>query len=168
MGTDGCGDGDWGWSSHFWKKLSFSIGRDVFGVDVGIGVVRQETGTGDVLAFLVRLEAIGGLDVVAHGTEDVLVKVSVCADEDDPFDAVAGGTGEEEGSGEFTVTEKHFSIHRHVGDVVEVQAERSPRMSNPPGAAALKSVDSEAGYSKRNYAELTVLCVKFCVNLVTS
>lgn len=80
----------------------------------------HEAGAGDVLAFLVRLKSVGGLDVVAHGTEDFLIKVSVCADGDDPFDAVAGGTGEEEGSGEFTVTEKHFSIHRHVGDVVEV------------------------------------------------
>lgn len=120
---DGFGEGDWGWSSHFWKKLSFSIGRDVFGVDVGLGIVGQEAGTRDVLAFLVRLEAVGGLDVVAHGTEDVLVEVSVCADGDDPFDAVAGGACEKEGRGEFPVTEEHFTAHRHVGDVVEVQAE---------------------------------------------
>ena len=83
----------------------------------------QEAGTRDVLAFLVRLEAVGGLDVVAHGTEDVLVEVSVCADGDDPFDAVAGGACEKEGRGEFPVTEEHFTVHRHVGDVVEVQAE---------------------------------------------
>ena len=123
MGTDGFWEGDWGWSSHFWKKLSFSIGRDVFRVDVGLGVVGQEAGTRDVLAFLVRPEAVGGLDVVAHGTEDFLVEVGVCADGDDPFDAVAGGACEKEGRGEFPVTEEHFTVHRHVGDVVEVQAE---------------------------------------------
>ena len=45
VGTDGFWEGDWGWSSHFWKKLSFSIGRDVFRVDVGLRIVGQEAST---------------------------------------------------------------------------------------------------------------------------
>ena len=83
----------------------------------------QEAGACDVLAILVRKEAVGSLDVVADGTEDFLVVEVVGADGDDPFDAAAGGTGKKESGGELRVPEEHFPKHRHVGDVVEVQAQ---------------------------------------------
>lgn len=84
----------------------------------------QEAGAGDVLALLVREEAVGGLDVVADGTEDFLVVEVVGADRDDPLDTMARGAGEKEGGGELRVPEEHFPEHRHVGDMVEVQAEK--------------------------------------------
>lgn len=83
----------------------------------------QEAGSGDVLALLVRKEAVGSLDVVADGTEDFLVVEMVCADGNYPFDAMAGRAGEKEGGGELRIPEEHFPEHRHVRDVVEVQAE---------------------------------------------
>ena len=87
----------------------------------------QEAGAGDVFALLIRKEAVGGLDVVADGTEDFLVVEVVGANGDYPFDTVAGGAGEKKGGGELRVPEEHFPEHRHVGDVVEVQAEEVRR-----------------------------------------
>lgn len=76
--------------------MSFSLSGGVFGIEVGVGIVRKEAGAGEVFAGAVRFDAVGLLDVVGYAAEVVGVGQAVFGDGDDPFEAVAGGAAEQQ------------------------------------------------------------------------
>ena len=51
--------------------MSFSLSGGVFGIEVGVGVIRKEAGSGEVFAGAVHFDAVGLLDVVGYAAEVV-------------------------------------------------------------------------------------------------
>lgn len=137
------------WSHSFGLKVFLFMAGKEFGIDVNVGVEGQEAGAADVLAVLVRLDAVGAGAVGRYGAEVVFVGQLGNVDGDDPFEAVAGWAAEEELCNEVFVVQEGVVELLPVGDVVEVHAEEAgvlfQGVVGPGGEGAAEGAIVEVG-----------------------
>lgn len=94
-------------------------------MDVGGGVVREETGAAYILAGFIDGYTVGLADILRDAAEVVFAGLSVQLDGDDPFEAFPSRTAEEEPGLEVFVRLEAAEEAFHVAEVVEVEAEEA-------------------------------------------
>ncbi len=124
-------------------KLSLDI-LSVVWIYVGVGVIREEAGPGNVLAGFVGLCAVDLGDVGCDRPEVVGVWEGAAPGFDDPFHSVSRRASEEESCLEVAVIQKPYGEGFDAGDVVEVDAEKSG-FADAAGVAPQREFSAEGG-----------------------